>query len=347
MSVLLRDMRGSCMQPGGGEEEEERQPFLLTEQTDGCSQSCLPLTLARLSRSQRRRRSNSHEGFHLAGPVRIWPQAHSSPELLHKRHVSEDHTSRLGAAAEKRAAARAAGKTAMEKAAERAEAEKAAMENGAADMEAAEKQAAEKETAEKEAAEKENDQKQLERTLSKLGSACSTMEEVCHWVMRMLAERLRTINLGFNNITDVGAAAIVDTLKCSRALTRLQLNDNRLGTLDHLSDLLTGSAGGASELVELRLSFNRIGDRGAMALAEAWKNGAGRQVREVLLASNMIGTPGAEAIASAVSAMPALQECPSLLLASSHCFALSYCFSPYRIASRSLSLLVALSHCLS
>lgn len=78
-----------------------------------------------------------------------------------------------------------------------------------------------------------------------------------------------------------------------------------------------------------------------MALAEAWKSGAGRQVREVLLASNMIGTPGAQAIASAVSAMPALQECPSLLLASSHCFSL------YLTASRSISLLLDRCHCVS
>lgn len=154
----------------GGEEEEELQPFLLaSEQTDGRSNSCLPLSLRRPSR---RRRSLSHEGFQLARPVRIWPQVHSSPELLHRRHVPKDHTSGLGAAAEKRAAARAAEKMAMEKAAaERAEAEKAAMEKAAADMEAAEKQAAEKETAEKEAAEQENAEKQLVRTLSKLGSA--------------------------------------------------------------------------------------------------------------------------------------------------------------------------------
>lgn len=64
------------------------------------------------------------------------------------------------------------------------------------------------------------------------------MQEVCNWVMRVLAERLQTINLGFNRITDVGAAAMVDTLKCSRALTRLQLNENRLGTVDHLSDVI-------------------------------------------------------------------------------------------------------------
>ena len=80
---------------------------------------------------------------------------------------------------------------------------------------------------------------------------------------------LKTLNLVWNNIGDVGAKTIANAMKGNRSLVELQMMDNNIGDVgakaiaDALKDI--------HSLKHLGLSSNKIGNDGAKAIADALK----------------------------------------------------------------------------
>jgi hypothetical protein len=104
---------------------------------------------------------------------------------------------------------------------------------------------------------------------------------------------IKSLNLTFNQIGDVGAKAIARALKATPALEELGLGSNLI--TDHgASDIAAGLEDEKSCLTFLNMSGNMIGDRGAAALGEMLEVNA--SLVEVCLDSNFIGVEGKDAL---------------------------------------------------
>ncbi|TMW57916.1 hypothetical protein Poli38472_013390 [Pythium oligandrum] len=118
------------------------------------------------------------------------------------------------------------------------------------------------------------------------------------------SDKLRTLDLGFNRITDRGATILAQALEQNASLESLYLSGNDIGA--------TGAAAIATALTKnhtlqsLHLSGNNIGEDGAKELAEGLKRNTG--LRSLYIGTNGIGSKGMQCLAEALQVNRTLEE---------------------------------------
>lgn len=115
---------------------------------------------------------------------------------------------------------------------------------------------------------------------------------------------LRTVDLGFNRISDKGAALLAKALEHNASLESLYLSGNDIGPAGAkaLATALTKN----STLRSLHLSGNNIGEDGAAALADGLKANTG--LRSLYVGTNGIGSNGMARLADALRVNKVLEE---------------------------------------
>ena len=116
-------------------------------------------------------------------------------------------------------------------------------------------------------------------------------KEPCPYCSR----RLRSLNLGSNEIGDSGAQAISSVLKRNRKILRLYLDVNRISDPGAVAigEMLSMNV----KLERLYLWSNRIRAKGAVAIAQGLASNSKSKLESLYLDSNDMGDGGAKAIA--------------------------------------------------
>ncbi|CAH0482361.1 unnamed protein product [Peronospora belbahrii] len=134
-----------------------------------------------------------------------------------------------------------------------------------------------------------------------LGDACTRLlgDVLAHG-----ASRLRTLDLGFNRLTDKGAAQLAKALETNTSLESLYLSGNDIGPAGAcaLSQALTKN----THLRSLHLSGNNIGEEGARLLADGITGNTA--LRALYLGTNGIGAAGMQSLATALTKNKSLEE---------------------------------------
>ncbi|KAJ0397001.1 hypothetical protein P43SY_007240 [Pythium insidiosum] len=115
---------------------------------------------------------------------------------------------------------------------------------------------------------------------------------------------LRTLDLGFNRITDRGATLLAAALEHNRTLESLYLSGNNIGPIGVAA--LANALRKNSTLRSLHLSGNNIGEDGARELALGLQANTG--LRALYIGTNGIGSNGMRCLADALQVNQDLQE---------------------------------------
>lgn len=115
---------------------------------------------------------------------------------------------------------------------------------------------------------------------------------------------LRTLDLGFNRITDKGATLLAKALEQNCSLESLYLSGNEIGPagVQALAQALATN----TTLKSLHLSGNNIGEDGAKDLAEGLK--VNTALRSLYIGTNGIGSNGMRCLAEALRVNRSLEE---------------------------------------
>ncbi|CAI5705803.1 hypothetical protein KXD40_000760 [Peronospora effusa] len=118
------------------------------------------------------------------------------------------------------------------------------------------------------------------------------------------ASRLRTLDLGFNRLTDKGATQLAQALETNSSLENLYLSGNDIGPAGAraLSQALTKN----THLRSLHLSGNNIGEEGARFLADGITGNTA--LIALYLGTNGIGAAGMQSLATALTQNKSLEE---------------------------------------
>ncbi|RLN47852.1 hypothetical protein BBJ29_002810 [Phytophthora kernoviae] len=118
------------------------------------------------------------------------------------------------------------------------------------------------------------------------------------------ASRLRTLDLGFNRLTDKGATQLAEALETNTSLESLYLSGNEIGPAGAraLAQALTKN----TYLRSLHLSGNNIGEEGARFLADGIAGNTA--LRALYLGTNGIGAAGMQSLATALTQNKSLEE---------------------------------------
>ncbi|KUF94447.1 NLRC3 protein [Phytophthora nicotianae] len=134
-----------------------------------------------------------------------------------------------------------------------------------------------------------------------LGDACTRLlgDVLAHG-----ASRLRTLDLGFNRLTDKGATQLAEALETNTSLESLYLSGNEIGPAGTraLAQALTKN----THLRSLHLSGNNIGEEGARFLADGIAGNTG--LRALYLGTNGIGATGMQSLATTLTHNKSLEE---------------------------------------
>uniref|UniRef100_A0AAV1VEL9 Uncharacterized protein n=1 Tax=Peronospora matthiolae TaxID=2874970 RepID=A0AAV1VEL9_9STRA len=134
-----------------------------------------------------------------------------------------------------------------------------------------------------------------------LGDACT---KLLGDVLAQDASKLRTLDLGFNRITNTGATQLAEALKTNTSLENLYLSGNDIGPAG--ARALAQALLQNTHLRSLHLSGNNIGEEGACFLADGI---AGNTVlRALYLGTNGIGAAGMRSLATALTQNKSLEE---------------------------------------
>lgn len=115
---------------------------------------------------------------------------------------------------------------------------------------------------------------------------------------------LRTLELGFNRITDRGAVQLANALEKNQSLERLYLSGNEIGPTGVTA--IARALAVNTTLATLHLSGNNIGEDGAKALAEGLVQN--RALRVLYIGTNGIGPQGVAHLMDALRANDTLEE---------------------------------------
>ncbi|GLD98358.1 hypothetical protein PINS_up007055 [Pythium insidiosum] len=115
---------------------------------------------------------------------------------------------------------------------------------------------------------------------------------------------LRTLDLGFNRITDRGATLLAAALEQNRTLESLYLSGNDIGPIGVAA--LANALRKNSTLRSLHLSGNNIGEDGARELALGLQHNTG--LRALYIGTNGIGSNGMRCLADALQVNRDLEE---------------------------------------
>uniref|UniRef100_K3WXX4 Uncharacterized protein n=1 Tax=Globisporangium ultimum (strain ATCC 200006 / CBS 805.95 / DAOM BR144) TaxID=431595 RepID=K3WXX4_GLOUD len=115
---------------------------------------------------------------------------------------------------------------------------------------------------------------------------------------------LRTLDLGFNRITDKGATLLAKALEQNVSLESLYLSGNDIGPAG--AKAIAQSLAKNTTLRSLHLSGNNIGEEGAKHLAEGLKVNVG--LRSLYIGTNGIGSNGMQCLAEALTVNKVLEE---------------------------------------
>lgn len=134
-----------------------------------------------------------------------------------------------------------------------------------------------------------------------LGDACTRL---LGDVLAHDASKLRTLDLGFNRITDKGATQLAKALESDASLENLYLSGNEIGPTgaQALAQALTKN----THLRSLHLSGNNIGEEGARFLADGIAGNTA--LRALYLGTNGIGVAGMQSLAAALTHNKSLEE---------------------------------------
>ncbi|KAI9922935.1 hypothetical protein PsorP6_001372 [Peronosclerospora sorghi] len=134
-----------------------------------------------------------------------------------------------------------------------------------------------------------------------VGDACTRL---LRDVLAHGASRLRTLDLGFNRLTDKGATQLAEALKENASLESIYLSGNDIGPagVRALSQALTEN----THLRSLHLSGNNIGEKGARYLADGISGNTA--LRALYLGTNGIGAAGMQSLATALTQNKSLEE---------------------------------------
>ncbi|KAG7381044.1 Phosphoglucomutase-3 [Phytophthora pseudosyringae] len=134
-----------------------------------------------------------------------------------------------------------------------------------------------------------------------LGDACTRLlgDVLAHG-----ASKLRTLDLGFNRLTDKGASQLAEALEANASLESLYLSGNEIGPAGAraLAQALTKN----THLRSLHLSGNNIGEEGARFLADGIAGNTA--LRSLYLGTNGIGAAGMQSLATALTHNTSLEE---------------------------------------
>uniref|UniRef100_M4BQX4 Uncharacterized protein n=1 Tax=Hyaloperonospora arabidopsidis (strain Emoy2) TaxID=559515 RepID=M4BQX4_HYAAE len=134
-----------------------------------------------------------------------------------------------------------------------------------------------------------------------LGDACTKLLGA---VLAHDASKLRTLDLGFNRLTDTGATQLAEALKTNTSLENLYLSGNDIGPAG--ARAIAQALLQNTHLRSLHLSGNNIGEEGARFLADGI---AGNTVlRALYLGTNGIGAAGMQSLATALTQNTSLEE---------------------------------------
>ncbi|OWZ09380.1 hypothetical protein PHMEG_00017925 [Phytophthora megakarya] len=134
-----------------------------------------------------------------------------------------------------------------------------------------------------------------------LGDACTRLLSD---VLAHGASKLRTLDLGFNRLTDQGATQLAEALETNASLESLYLSGNEIGPAGAraLAQVLIKN----THLHSLHLSGNNIGEEGARFLADGVAGNTA--LRALYLGTNGIGTAGMQSLATALTQNNSLEE---------------------------------------
>ncbi|DAZ92938.1 TPA: hypothetical protein N0F65_008466 [Lagenidium giganteum] len=133
-----------------------------------------------------------------------------------------------------------------------------------------------------------------------LGNVCTKL--LSH--VLTLSTTLKTLDLGFNRITDKGAVLLARALERNTSLQQLYLSGNEIGPIG--ATALANALKVNRTLQTLHLSGNNIGEDGAAALAEGLQHNLA--LRALYLGTNGIGSNGMKSLAQALQVNEALEE---------------------------------------
>ncbi|KAF4031289.1 Leucine Rich repeat [Phytophthora infestans] len=134
-----------------------------------------------------------------------------------------------------------------------------------------------------------------------LGDACT---RVLGDVLAHGASRLRTLDLGFNRLTDTGATHLAEALETNTSLESLYLSGNEIGPAG--ARALAQALIKNTHLRSLHLSGNNIGEEGARVLADGIAGNT--SLRALYMGTNGIGATGMQSLATALTHNKSLEE---------------------------------------
>ena len=116
--------------------------------------------------------------------------------------------------------------------------------------------------------------------------------------------RLRSLNISFNDISDMKMNNVVEALYYNKTIQSLDISSNELTS--HITENLAHALCYNSNLTLLALGSNNIGDEGAIQLASALKQNV--TLTSLYLRDNLITNEGAVAIAGALEGNKVLKK---------------------------------------
>lgn len=134
-----------------------------------------------------------------------------------------------------------------------------------------------------------------------LGDACTRLlgDVLAHG-----ASKLRTLDLGFNRLTDKGATQLAKALETNTSLESLYLSGNEIGPAG--ARALAQALIKNTHLRSLHLSGNNIGEEGARFLADGIAGNTA--LRALYLGTNGIGAAGMQSLATALTQNKSMEE---------------------------------------
>ena len=119
-------------------------------------------------------------------------------------------------------------------------------------------------------------------------------------------EKITSISLDYNHITDVGAEILSEALKKSLSLVQVSIADNQIGDKGAIALGETLLSNRSVEQAGLILGSNQISDKGAKGLSKVLQNNTSVQWVVLALDRTQIGDKGAKALADALQNNPSL-----------------------------------------